>query len=189
MKISLQPDYEISEEGCKAATGKSLSEWFAWIEENCPGAGRRDTINALYDATGRGKDVWWPTTLWVEYEAAKGVMQKDGRAEGYTLCSTKTVAASPDECFSSCHKALAEIGSEHGLVWLREREAKDLRFDWATHNSCPVTRVDVAFTDKGKGKSLITLTHARVQTRAESDGLRNGWAEFFDALKLRLETP
>lgn len=187
MEVTLKPDFDISEEGCKAATGKSLSEWFAWIDANHPGVGRRDAIHFLFDETGRGKDVWWPTTLWVEYEAAKGVTQKDGRAEGYTLCSTKTVAADPEACYSACRAALVENEGPHALTWLREREGKDLRFDWTTNNSCPTTRVDVTFVDKGKGKTLITLTHARVQTRAESDGLRNAWAAFFDGLKSKLE--
>ena len=39
-------------------------------------------------------DIWWATTIWVEYERAhKVVNKKDGRAEGYNICSTKTIAA------------------------------------------------------------------------------------------------
>ena len=37
--------------------------------------------------------------------------------------------------------------------------------------------------DKGKGKTGVTLNHARIQSRRDADELRSGWATALDALK------
>ncbi len=46
----------------------------------------------------------------------------------------------------------------------------------------------VTFADKGKGKTLVTLMHNRIQNRTEADGLRAAWGAAFDKLKQMLET-
>ena len=43
-------------------------------------------------------------------------------------------------------------------------------------------QVDVQFQDN-KGKCLMNVMTSRIQTLAESDGLRNAWAEALDRLK------
>ena len=38
------------------------------------------------------KNVWWPTTIWVEYERTKGVViKKDGLIDGFNICVTTTI--------------------------------------------------------------------------------------------------
>ena len=164
---------------------------------------RREAISYLYDGTGRGKDLWWPTTIWVEKERREGVVQKDGRAEGYNICATKTIAApveavyaawigeGPAAWWGDAPKVApdASISDANGNVAkaTRVRENKDLRYQWQTGGEGDVTGVDVAFVDKGKGKTGITLNHQRIQTREEADGLRRAWGEAFERLKKALE--
>lgn len=192
MVVTLKPDFEINDQSCRDSTGKTLGEWFAWIESECGGQGRRDTVQAIYNATGRGPNMWWPTTLWVEYEAHKGIVKKDGTAEGYTICSTKTIGASVGDLYHAMVGAASEgepysdDGGNSGM-WLRLRPGKDLRISWQTAGVDTPTLVDCTFVDKGKGKTLVTLTHSKIQTRAEADGLRNAWADFFDRLKAQAE--
>ncbi|QYK52203.1 MAG: SRPBCC domain-containing protein [Fimbriimonadaceae bacterium] len=192
MKIELRTDNEVSDASCKASTGKTLTEWFAWIDQEQSGKGRRDAIQALYDATGRGKDVWWPTVIWVEYEKSKGIVKKDGLAEGFNICSTKTIAASVDDCYNAFvgsakeGDAYSDSGGNQG-TWTRLRPGKDARIAWQTAGVETPTQVDVAFADKGKGKTGVTLMHQRIQTPEESDGVRRAWAEYFDSMKTKLE--
>ncbi len=193
MKIDLKPDHEVSDASCKASTGKTFAEWFAWIESEHPGQGRREIIRVIYEETGRGSDVWWPTTIWVEYEAHKGVVKKDGSAEGYTICSTKTIAAPVDAIYALMAGTAAEgdkYSDPDGNAgeWLRLRPGKDVRLGWKTAGVESGTMVDCTFVDKGKGKTLVTLTHSKIQTRAEADGLRNAWGGFFVDLKDGLES-
>lgn len=204
MKVNLTSDFVVDDATCKANTGKTLAEWFAVLDARGTAAGRRDVIQWLYDQTGRGKDVWWPTTIWVEYERAKGVVnKKDGLGEGYNICVTKTVAGSVDDVYRAFTDAgsagwlgMAGSASEGGEyaddggnrgTWTRLRPGKDVRLSWTTAGVPTVTQVDAAFADKGKGKTGITLTHNRIQTREEADGLREAWGAAFDRLKAALE--
>lgn len=152
---------------------------------------------------GRGKDVWWATTAFVKYQEKNAIVKKDGLAEGYTICCTKTIAADIPTCFNAWSDdqtsqwygnfkaktadwgTLDESGNQNEFI--RIRENKDLRLTWQTANIPHQTQADVTFTDKGKGKTLITLTHTRIQNREEADGLRHAWNESFDKLKSVLE--
>ena len=79
MDITFAPDSAVDDASCKAATGKTFAERAALIDERGLGGKVRDAIQLIYDQTGRGKDVWWPTTIWVEYERRRGIVKKDGR--------------------------------------------------------------------------------------------------------------
>jgi uncharacterized protein YndB with AHSA1/START domain len=185
-------------------TGKSINEWFSAIEEHGFAGQRRNAIAWMYDAMG--KDAWWPTTVWVEYEKSKGIVQKDGRAEGYSICVTKTISAPLAQVYSAWGGAVfakwfgdsgqsdtktgGKITDAHGNggEYLRVREDKDLRFSWKTEGRGDQTTVDVVISDKGNGKTGLLLNHNRIQSREEADGLRRAWSDAFTALKSELET-
>jgi len=202
MKVTPASEHPLTDDACRTSTGKTLQEWFAELDAK-HGVGRRDAIQWIYDETGRGKDVWWPTTIWVLYEASKGVVnKKDGLAEGYHLCATKTVAAS----VADVYRGFTEAGHNSWLgcnpategapftddagntgTWLRLRPGKDVRIAWRTAGTAHPSMVDAVFADKGGGKTGITVNHARVQSREEADGLRSAWLAALDALKKQLE--
>jgi len=186
MQVDLVSDFPVTDEACKATTGKTFGQWIATIDARGIGKGRREVIQWLYDETGRGKDVWWATTIWVEYERSKGVVvKKDGLAEGYNICVTKSVSAPVAAAFSAFSSVVESCGN--AAVLLRVREDKDLRFSWQTSGVPDKTLVDVTFLDSGKGKTAIAIMHTRIQTRAESDGLRNAWTKVLNDLKARVE--
>lgn len=72
-------------------------------------------------------------------------------------------------------------------TWARLRPGKDVRIAWTTAGVATPTQVDAAFADKGKGKTGITLTHNRIQTREEADGLREAWGAAFVRLKAAMD--
>lgn len=186
-------------------TGKYIKEWLSAIEERGFAGQRRNAIAWMYDTMG--KDAWWPTTVWVEYEKLKGIVQKDGRAEGYNICVTKTIAAPLAQVFSawggqSFAKWFGDAGQSdpkvggkisdangNGGEYSRVREEKDLRFSWKTNGAGDQTTVDVLFADKGNGKTGLTLNHNRILSREEADGLRRAWSDAFAALKTEMESP
>jgi hypothetical protein len=92
MEITFAPDFPVDDASCRAATGKTFDEWAALLDAQGLAGKRREAISLMYDATGRGKDVWWPTTIWVEIERRRGVVRKDGRGEGYNICCTRASA-------------------------------------------------------------------------------------------------
>lgn len=203
MKVELFADYAITDDACQASTGRTLSAWLADLDARSDLKGKRqDALSWLYDGMGRGKDRWWPTTVWVVHEAGKGVVQKDGRPEGYNICVTKTVAAPVDKVFAAWHgEPFTEWFGDAGSVdadrnitdatgnlgdAVRVRMDKDLRYKWKTAGLDVPTDLDIAFVEKAC-KTTITLTHSRIQTREEADGLRRAWIEAFVRLKELLE--
>lgn len=202
MIITLKPDFAVNDDVCRESTGKTLEQWFEAIDARGPGIGRRDTISWIYDETGRGKDVWWPTSIWVEYEAARGIVNKmDGLAEGYNICVTKSVKAGAQavydaftqagrNAFLGCNvaeegAAYTDDGGNEG-TWVRLRPGKDVRLTWKTKGVDTSSTVDATFTEKD-GKTAIAVMHNRIQTRDEADGLRLAWTEALNRLKAELE--
>lgn len=207
MKVTLETQNPMTEEAVKSATGKTWEEWFALLDERGgtgPGK-RRELGNYLY--ADCKLDIWWSATINVEYENARGVLDKDNRPKGYMICSTKTIAAPVEKVYAAwvSNDALDRWFSAHNDaevtdggcykngdgdtgVYKRVRADKDLRFTWENPAHSPATIVDVTFQDNGKGKTLVTVSHDRIQTRAQADGLRDGWGEALDKLKVWLES-
>lgn len=204
MKINYQPDQPLTDDACKAATGKTMDEWYVLLDEfDGLKKGRREVNSHLYDV--HKLDPWWCTTLAVEYEAARGQKEKDGRPKGYFICSTKTIAAPVEKVYQAwvdeallgkwfgegAKANVADGGSFEDAdgnrgEYKRIRENKDLRFIWKGERD--ESLVDMSVADKGGGKTYLLINHDRLQTRAEADGVRAAWAEALGRLKALLET-
>ena len=201
MQIDFRPDCPVTDDACRAATGRTFSGWFALIDASGLADRRRDAIQLVYNETGRGKDVWWPTTIWVELERARGIVKKDGRPEGYNICCTKGFKVSPADLFPhfATENAFASwvtgwsgpiaegaefrCGDCTGVVG-RIRPAKDVRMSWVSPGFGP-TEVEILFAVMA-GKTTVNMFHKRIATRPEADGLRRAWGEPLDRLKARV---
>lgn len=199
VKVANSPDHPVTNEACKASTGKTLDEWFKELDAvDGLKKGRRESVQLMY---GQHKDIWWATTVYVEYEAHHGIKKKDGFAEGYSICCTKSIAATVDkvyatwtdpakfkEMFGDNGKQAVEEGGQISCdggcaaTFTRVRPGKDLRFTWEHPGSTIPMTVDVMFQDN-KGKCLMNVMTSRIQTRDEADGLRDAWAQALSRLK------
>lgn len=205
MQYKLETEQPLTDATCKAATGRSLKEWYALLDEqDMLKQGRRKATWWLMEQGV--KDAWWMTTIAVEYERHKGQLKKDGLYEGYGICATKTIAAPLAVVYSAWTDG-ATLSKWFGLgtqadvrdgggysnkdgdqgSYLRVRENKDLRLTWENPAFSSKSLVDVTFEDKGKGKTLVMANHSRIQTRPEADGLRSAWGAAQDKLKELLE--
>jgi uncharacterized protein YndB with AHSA1/START domain len=205
MKIEPRSDKPLDDASTKADTGRTLAEWFALLDAfGGPGKGRREIGNHLYDTYKL--DPWWIATLNIEYEAAHGLREKDGRAKGYTICATKSIKATPQQCFDGFSTAPGLdrwLGGGHALDF---RDSGSLRNDdgnaatirkvnpgkaikllWTQADAAGDTPVEVKFQPAGT-KTTVMVTHDRLQTRADADGLRRAWGEALERLKATLES-
>ena len=204
MKSTFKSDFPVTNEAAKKATGKTLDQWYAELDEaDGLKLGRREINNRLY---AQKIDPWWCTTIAVEYEKHHDVRKKDGLFEGYFICATKTIASPPADVYKAWSNAAAlsnwfgsgtkadvkDGGSFENKdgdkgKFLRVRANKDLRMTFETKGTSAPSQVDVQFQDKGKGKTGLMVSHSRIQTREEADGLRESWGEALDRLKAALE--
>ena len=204
MKIELRSERAYDDAAAKADTGRTRAEWFAIMD----GFGGVDT--------GRSKinqhlhqdyklDPWWISTLNVDYEDAHGAREHDNRPKGYTICATKAIAASPEACCDAFSSGEAldrwfgpdnEIDFRDGGAWgngdgnravLRKcTPGKSIRMVWHDAYEGANTPVEIKFQPNG-AKTTVMVTHERLQTREEADGLRRAWGGALDRLKKLLE--
>jgi uncharacterized protein YndB with AHSA1/START domain len=64
---------------------------------------------------------------------------------------------------------------------------KTLKLVWEQADAAPGTPVEIKFQPAG-AKTTVMVTHERLQTRADADGLRRAWGAALDRLKSVLET-
>jgi uncharacterized protein YndB with AHSA1/START domain len=203
MKIELRSDKPL--DAIESETGRSLAAWFALLDAfGGPGKGRREIGNHLYDTCKL--DPWWIATLNIEYEAHHGLREKDGRAKGYTICATKSIKAPAQACFDAFASASALdrwLGDAHVLDFRdggalhnadgnradvrKVNPGKAIKLVWTQADAAPDTPVEVKLQPAGT-KTTVMVTHDRLQTRADADGLRRAWGEALDRLKTALET-
>lgn len=205
MRIDWRADQGTDEAATRAATGKSMGEWFALLDaEGGPDLGRRALGQILIDQ--HKLDPWWSSTLLIAYEAAHGLVEKDGRAKGYTICATKSIKASPEQCFATFASAQALdqwLGQGHQLDFrdggaLRNADGnqavikkinagKTIKLIWQCAEGAADSPVEVKFQPAGT-KTTVMITHERLQDRPAADGLRRAWGQALDRLKQLLET-
>ena len=94
MKVERRAERAVSDTTCKAATGRTLTEWHSAIDARGGlSLGRRELGNWLVGELG--VDPWWSSTIAHEYELARGAVEKDGKPKGYTICATRTIKSDP----------------------------------------------------------------------------------------------
>ena len=204
MKVERRAEHAVGDDSAKAATGKTLAQWFALIDKK-GGAklGRREIGNWL---VGEEKvDPWWSATINCEYEIARGVMEKDGKPRGYTICATKSLkadakrsyaafstAAALDRWFGAKHKLDLKDGGKlenadgNRATVKKATPDKTIRYTWEDAGLTMPTPVEVKFQPSG-AKTTVMVTIDRLQTRAEADGYRKAWGEALERLKSTLE--
>ena len=204
MKHNFKSDHPVTNEAAKAATGKTLDQWYAELDKaGGVKLGRREINSRLY---AQKIEPWWCTTIAVEYERHHDLRKKDGLYEGYFVCATKTISASPTDVFKAWSSG-AELSKWFGGgtkadvkdggsfqnqdgdkgTFLRVRQNKDIRMTFENAGLSASTQVDVQFQDKGKGKTGLLVNHTRIQTRKEADGLRAAWGLALEQLKTNCE--
>lgn len=184
---------EVSDKSSEAATGRTLREWFAHLDaQGGVAEGRRDLVTHLYSP--QELDEWWATTVAVEYD-------KDGRSKGYSICSTKSIAAPVVAVFAAWQGAKqldlwlgpkTKIDFQDGGAFSsadgdrgtfpRIGDRKDLRFTWNHASRATGSHVEALSAGTGKGTTGVTLNHTRIHSRRDADELRDGRSSAFDAL-------
>jgi uncharacterized protein YndB with AHSA1/START domain len=204
MQIELRSEHPVDDPHARAATGRTLGEWFAILDAfGGPARGRRDLGQHLL--TEHQVDPWWIAAINIAYEAHHGLREKDGRGKGYTICATKTVKASP----AACYRLLADpagldqwLGSGHrGAVREGERienadgnrasvrkvnPDKVVRLVWEQAEAGAETPVEIKLQPAG-AKTTVMVTHDRLQTPGEADGFRRAWGAALERFKAAVE--
>lgn len=166
-----------SDEMIRLRTGRGWDEWFARLDGwRATELDRRVVARRIADELGVDPLVWAPQAVTTSYERTRGLREVGQQCDGgFAISVSKTVNLSVELLFE------AFVDDERRAAWfpdaeLRERTAtrpKSVRFDWGSGR----TRVNVAFLDKGRGKSAAVIEHARLANSVEAEEMRAFWRE------------
>jgi len=204
MKVDRKADHAVSEASCKEATSKTLADWFKALDKHGGVAlGRRTLSHWLMEE--HEVDPWWATTVVNEYEIARGDLAKDGKPKGYCICPTKSIKATPRDCYAAFATASAlnqwfgpkhDVDMRDGGHWSngdgnkatikKVNAGKNIRLIAEDNGLTLPTPVEIKFAPSG-AKCTVMVNVDRLQTRAEADGYRRAWGEALDRLKAHLE--
>ena len=204
MRVERKADHAVSESSCKSATGKSLAEWFKALDKHGGVALGRRNLSKWIEHEHQ-VELWWATTITNEYEIARGDLARDGKPKGYSICPTKSIKASPKDCYAAFATAKALDG------WFGPKHEVDMRDggQWRNGDGNRATikkvnagrnitllaedegltlpaPVEIKFTPNG-ANCTVMISVERLQTRAEADGYRRAWGEALDRLKASIE--
>lgn len=123
---------------------------------------------------------WWAQSVTVGYERIKGLRAIGQRRDGsYEASKSRTYDVPVDTLFAAWNSADARRRWLDGAD-IKVRSAtspKSMRLGWSDG-----TIIAVGFTPKGKSKSAVALTHAKLPDRDTANRLKAYWSERLDAL-------
>ena len=202
-----QAESRMDEARVREKTGKGWDEWFSIIDSmgGMP-LGHTKIAKALRDQ--HGVDPWYSQMLTVQYERERGGRKINQRAKGFDISFQRKIKApvdrvyrawtEPDELnrwFTTKAKVEAKVGGRYSNAdgdageFRRVEPNKRLVFTWEQKQHQPGSVVDVMFMPEGPEKTVVYLTHRKLQSKEDADDLKNGgWRWALDSLKSYLES-
>ena len=162
-----------------AKTGRTWQQWVRTLDADGAETLPHREIAAIVGGKHHVGD-WWAQTVTVGYERIKGLRERGQRRDG-------TYEASKSRTFDVPVRTLFELWVDAAARrrWFDGVEAtvrtakspKSIRLQWPDG-----TLVVVGFTPKGRGRSVVALTHTKLRDRAASANAKKYWTDRLDAL-------
>lgn len=169
----------MSDEKVAAKTGR---DWEAWVRvldaDDASAMSHRDIFTLVEQK--HGVAMWWAQTVTVGYERIKGLRERGQLRSGmYEVGKTKTVPVPVKVLFDAWADAAARRRWLDGVapVVRTATRPKSMRLQWPDG-----TLVVVGFTAKGGAKSMVSVQHTKLRSRAASDNAKKFWTDRLGAL-------
>ena len=178
------PSFTMSDEAIRRRTGRGWEEWFDLLD-GWNAAHRSHTEIARWVAQEHSTDGWDAQSVTVSYERARDLRAVGEHVDGFSITASKTMAVPVDRLFAAfVDETLRKDWLPDDKLRLRTAtEPRTARFDWADGK----TRVNVGFTAKGAGKSVVALEHERLADADEAERMKAYWKDHVTTLKEVLE--
>jgi hypothetical protein len=174
----------VGSEAVLKATGRAWDEWLKVLDRAGAKAMEHKEIALLLSRKFSVPD-WWSQMVTVGYEQARGLRKLHQTASGFSASASRTIASSLDRLFHAWSDAAQRAR------WLpdaptevrRSTDGKSMRIAWTAGDSS----VDVGFSAKGPGKSVVQVQHGKLASSAAVARQKAYWGEALDRLKAILE--
>lgn len=164
----------MSDASVKEKTGHTWVEWTARLDRAGAAAwSHRDIAAHLREA--HGVPGWWSQMVSVGYERIRGIREVGQRSDGTrAITKSKTVPVPIAVLYRACSEERRRIRwlPEPALVVRKATPQKTILITWPDG-----THVDLYFTAKDDGKSVISIEHRRLPSKEAADELKAFWGE------------
>jgi hypothetical protein len=163
----------MSEDAITRGTGRGWDDWFRVLDA-WDATSHTHTEIARYVTTELGVDGWWSQSVTVGYERARGMRAMNQRPEWFEVSVSKTVGLPAIDAW----RAFVEPSRRTRWLDLKLRMrtgtktiGRSARFDVPDEGN----RVNVSFTEKDATRSVVTVTHVRLDDAADVAAHRTAW--------------
>lgn len=169
----------MSDDAVKENTGCDWAHWVYVLDKRGAATMSHREIAEIVHAKYKVAD-WWTQTVTVGYERIKGLRVRGQQRNGtYEATKSRTFNVPVEVLFDAWADAKTRRRWLKGTtVKVRTATApKSMRLDWPDGGI-----IAVGFFAKGKGKSSVALSHAKLPDRDTVNALKTYWSERLDSL-------
>jgi hypothetical protein len=169
----------MSDEAVKEKTGCDWTKWVYVLDRRGAAAMSHREIAEIVKTKYKVQD-WWAQMVTVGYERIKGLRRRgQGRDGAYEATKSRTFNVPVDVLFDAWANAKTRRRWLDGkTVKVRTATApKSMRLDWPDGGI-----IAVGFVSKGREKSSVAISHAKLPDRDAANQLKQYWADRLDAL-------
>jgi len=169
----------MSDDVVKEKTGCDWTHWVYVLDKRGAAAMSHREITEIVRTKYKVAD-WWSQMVTVGYERIKGLRARGQRRDGsYEATKSRTFNVPVDVLFDAWADAKTRRRwLTDGTVKVRTATApKSMRLDWSDGGI-----IAVGFVAKGKGKSSVALSHAKLPDQDTANALKAYWSERLDSL-------
>ncbi|HXY32363.1 MAG TPA: hypothetical protein VEI06_16795 [Gemmatimonadaceae bacterium] len=169
----------MSDRAVKEKTGCTWERWVRALDHHGAATMSHREITALVSSKYKTED-WWSQMVTVGYERIKGLRAHGQRRDGsYEATKSRTFKVPVGVLFEAwANPSLRRRWANGASVRVRTATApKSMRLDW---NGGGI--VAAGFFSKGKAKSVVAVSQAKLPDRETANRLKRYWSERLDAL-------
>lgn len=175
----------MSDEAVRAKTGRAWAGWVEILDARAAAALPHGEIAAIVRGEF-GISGWWSQAVSVGYERIKGLREIGQRRDGgYEASKSKTVPVAVERLRRAVTdpRLRARWLPDADPALRKTRSPQSARFTW--EDGTPVV---FWFVAKGKNKSQVAVTHARLASKAEAEERKAYWGGRLAALAALLKS-
>ena len=174
----------VGNEAVLRATGKAWEEWLKVLDRAGAKTMPHKDIALMLSRQFSVPD-WWSQMVTVGYEQARGIREAYQNAEGYSANASKTVTAALNQLYDAWNDPAmrARWLPDAPVEVRRSTDGKSMTMAWTIGDS----RVNVGFFDKGEGKSMVQIEHAKLKDSAAVMRQKEYWQDALNRMQAFLE--
>jgi hypothetical protein len=168
----------MSDASVSKRTGRSWAEWIRVLDAaQAATKAHRDIAEYV---SSLGTPDWWSQMVTVGYERIRGLRDRgQRRGGGYEAGKSRTFNVPVADLFDAFANARRRRRWLPVTIDVRSsRPGKRMRVGWPD-----ATVVELNFLAKGRGKSVVAITHQKLPDRAAVESRKKEWTGYLDKLR------